>query len=133
VVVSVPRGTVTSFFNNLEKSEMTKVISVPYVLNKNHDGQDVIDEALGELIGEIVCVCYTTTRNEKTGERDNFDTQISVQGHLEGSKKTGRSGRYRIFKYDPVNSSVDTFCYFYNHSVWSIKEDSSTPAIVFIA
>ena len=109
---------------------MTKVISVPYVLNKNHDGQDVIDEALGELIGEIVCVCYTTTRNEKTGERDNFDTQISVQGHLEGSEKTGR---YRIFKYDPVDSGVDTFCYFYNDSVWSMLQGVGQRAIVFIA
>ena len=104
---------------------MTEVISVPYVLNKNHDGQDVIDEALGELIGEIGSVCYTTTRNEKTGERDNFDTQISVQGHLEGSEKTGR---YRI-----LVDGVDTFCYFYNDSVWSMLQGVGQRAIVFIA
>jgi len=119
-------------------------ITAPYVLNTNQSGQEVIDDVLGYLIGEMVSVCYTTTRNEKrfqdlsdpsrsftveTGDRDNFHTQISVHGHLEGNEKTGR---YRVFIYDN-NSRVNTFCYFYNHSVWSIKEDSSTPAIIFIA
>jgi len=104
-------------------------ITAPYVLNKSQDGQEVIDDALSNLIDEMVSVCYTTTRNEKTGERDNFHTQISVHGHLEGNFKTGR---YRVFIYDN-NSRVSTFCYFYNHSVWSIKEDIASSAIIFIA
>ena len=68
-------------------------ITAPYVLNTNQSGQEVIDDVLGYLIGEMVSVCYTTTRNEKrfedlsdpsrsftveTGDRDNFHTQISV-------------------------------------------------------
>lgn len=95
-----------------------------YALNRAHDGRVVIDEAIGNLIGETVCVSYTTTRNEELGERDNFDPQISVQGELEGSKETGR---YRIVIDD------DNYTYFYNDSIWSMGQDVGKRAVIFIA
>ena len=94
------------------------------MLNRAHDGQVVIDEAIGNLIGETVCVSYTTTRNEVLGERENFDPQISVQGELEGSKETGR---YRIVIDD------DNYTYFYNDSIWSMGQDVGKRAVIFIA
>ena len=98
--------------------------TVPYVLNKSHDGQAVIDKALGKLIGKTVCVSYTTTRNEKLGERKNFEPQISVQAILEGSEETGR---YRVLIDD------NTYSYFYNDSVWSMGQDVGKRAIVYIS
>jgi hypothetical protein len=95
-----------------------------YVLNVAHDGQAVIDEAIGNLIGETICVSYTTTQNEKLGERENFDPQISVQGELEGSKETGR---YRVLVDD------DNYTYFYADSIWSMGQDVGRRAVVFIA
>ena len=95
-----------------------------FVLNRAHDGQVVIDEAIGNLIGETVCVSYTTTRNEVLGERENFDPQISVQGELEGSKETGR---YRVLIDD------NNYAYFYNDSIWSMGQDVGKRAVIFIA
>ena len=97
--------------------------TVPYVLNKRHDGQAVIDKALGKLIGQTVCVSYTTTRNYKTGERKNSEPQISVQAPLEGNEKTGR---YRVLVDD------NTYSYFYNDSVWSMLQDAGKRAVVYI-
>ena len=105
-----------------------------YMLNVAYDGQAVIDEAIGNLIGETVCVSYTTngrfatpfgspTRNEKLGDRANFEPQISVQGELEGSKE---SGRYRVFIDD------NNYSYFYAESIWSIGQDVGKRAIIFI-
>tara|TARA_R110000751_G_scaffold104241_1_gene199691 strand:+ start:318 stop:629 length:312 start_codon:yes stop_codon:yes gene_type:complete len=96
----------------------------PYVLNKTDDGQAVIDKALGKLIGQTVCVSYTTTRNEKMGDRKNFEPQISVQALLEGSEETGK---YRVLIDD------NTYSYFYNDSVWSMCQDVGKRAIVFIS
>jgi len=95
-----------------------------YALNRAHDGQVVIDEAIGNLIGETVCVSYTTTRNEVLGERENFDPQISVQGELEGSKETGR---YRVLIDD------NNYTYFYADSIWSMGQDVGKRAVIFIA
>ena len=95
-----------------------------FVLNRAHDGSLAVEEAIGNLIGETVCVSYTTTRNEVLGERENFDPQISVQGELEGSKETGR---YRIVIDD------DNYTYFYNDSIWSMGQDVGKRAVIFIA
>ena len=95
-----------------------------YALNRAHDGRVVIDEAIGNLIGETVCVSYTTTRNEVLGERENFDPQISVQGELEGSKETGR---YRVLIDD------NNYTYFYADSIWSMGQDVGKRAVIFIA
>jgi len=96
----------------------------PFVLNAAQDGQAVIDEVIGNLIGETICVSYTTTRNEKIGERRNFEPQISVQAELEGSKKTGK---YRVLIDD------STYSYFYADSIWSMIKDVDKRAIVFIS
>jgi hypothetical protein len=101
-------------------SETTK----PYALNQSQDGQDVIDKGLGKLIGQTVCVSYTTTRNELMGDRNNFEPQISVQAVLEGSEETGR---YRVLIDD------NTYSYFYNHSVWAMGQDIGKRAVVFIS
>jgi len=94
-----------------------------YMLNGAQDGQAVIDEAIGNLIGETVCVSYTTTRNERLGERANFEPQISVQGELEGSKETRR---YRVLIDD------NTYSYFYADSIWSMGQDVGKRAVVYI-
>ena len=85
--------------------------TTPYILNRDTDGQTAINEALGKLIDQTVCVAYTTSKNEKLGERKNFEPQISVQAVLEGNAETGR---FRVLIDD------DTFSYFYNDSVWSM-------------
>lgn len=95
-----------------------------YALNGTQDGRAVIDEALGNLIGETVCVSYTTSRNEKVGDRSNFEPQISVQSKLEGSKETGK---YRVLIDD------DNYSYFYADSVWSMAKDNDKRAVVFIS
>ena len=58
-----------------------------FLVNTEHHGQEVVDELLKNLIGETVCVCYTTTvlqhPDVKMGARKNYDPQISVQAELE--------------------------------------------------
>lgn len=98
--------------------------TTPYVLNKDHDGQAAINEALENLIGATICVSYTTVRNDKLGERKNFEPQISVQAVLEGNAETGR---FRVLIND------DTYSYFYDDSVWSMCQDVGKRAIVYIA
>jgi|TARA_R110001583_G_C5602001_1_gene404594 hypothetical protein len=95
-----------------------------YALNGKQDGRAVIDEALANLIGETVCVSYTTSRNEKVGHRSNFEPQISVQSKLEGSKETGK---YRVL------IDQDNYSYFYADSVWSMAKDNDKRAVVFIS
>jgi len=102
---------------------MSSKVTTPYVLNKTKDGQTAIDTALGRLIGKTVCVCYTTVRNERLGERQHFEPQISVQAVLEGSEKTGK---YRVLIDD------HTYSYFYNDSVWSMGQDVGKRAVVYI-
>ena len=103
-----------------------------YILTLALDGLAVISEAIGKLIGQTVCVSYTTTvkegvdqsgRTVEIGERKNFEPQISVQGVLEGSSKTEN---YRVLVDD------NTYTYFYDKSVWSIGQDVDKRAIVFI-
>ena len=103
-----------------------------YILTLVLDGLAVISEAIGKLIGQTVCVSYTTTvkegvdqsgRTVEVGERKNFEPQISVQGVLEGSSKTGN---YRVLV------DENTYTYFYDKSVWSIGQDVDKRAIVFI-
>lgn len=95
-----------------------------FILNKNDDGQEAINFALGDLIGDEVCVSYTTTQNEKLGERSNFEPQISVQSKLEGNQQTGR---YRVLIDD------NTYSYFYNDSVWSMARAVGKRAVVYIS
>lgn len=95
-----------------------------YILNVAQDGQAKINEAIGNLIGETVCVSYTTTRNEELGERENFDPQISVQAKLEGNKETGK---YRVLIDD------DSYSYFYATSIWSMGQEVGRRAVVFIS
>ena len=102
---------------------MQNTLHETFILNADHHGQAVIDEALGNLIGETVCVSYTTSRGE-TGERRNFEPQISVQAKLEGSKETGR---YRVLVND------DTYAYFYADSAWSMCRDAGKRAVVYIS
>ena len=95
-----------------------------YILSVDRDGQAKINEAIGNLIGETVCVSYTTTRNEELGERENFDPQISVQAKLEGNKETGK---YRVLIDD------DSYSYFYATSIWSMGQEVGRRAVVFIS
>ena len=102
---------------------MSEAKQTPYVLDKAKDGQAAIDSALGNLIGQTICVSYTTTRNQMLGERKNFEPQISVQAVLEGNAETGK---YRVLLDD------NTYSYFYNDSVWSMGQDNGKRAVVYI-
>jgi len=101
-------------------------LKTPYILSLDKHGQDAIDEQLGCLIGETVCISYTTTvtgdDNIEIGARDNFDPQISVQAKLEGSEETGK---YRVLIDD------NTYSYFYNDSVWSMGQAEGKRAVIY--
>lgn len=68
-------------------------------------------EILSEFIGKTVCVAWVLNPEEG---RHNFEPQISVQGTLEGSMKTGR---FRVLLND------DTYTYFYDDNVRVIGYD----------
>ena len=106
---------------------MTNIQEAPYSLDVGKDSQEQIDKQLGSLIGETVCISYTKVINANDeialGSRDHFDTQISVQGTLEGNEETGR---YRVLVDD------NTYSYFYNDSVWSMGQDIGIRAVIFI-
>jgi|TARA_R100001440_G_scaffold17829_1_gene29880 hypothetical protein len=101
-------------------------LKTPYILSLDKHGQDAIDEQLGHLIDQTVCICYTTTNEEingiKAGSRNNYDPQISVQANLEGNVKTGR---YRVLIDD------NTYSYFYNDSVWFLCQDEGKRAVIY--
>ena len=97
-------------------------MEAPYAINCDEGGQELIHGVLQSLVGETVCVSYTTTRNDMLGERDNFEPQISVQAKLEYAKE-----RYRALVDD------NTYSYFYGSSVWSMGQDVGKRAIIYIA
>ena len=98
----------------------------PYIIDVKHHGQEAIDRQLGSLIGETVCVSYTTVANandEMTlGARQHYEPQISVQAELEGHEETGR---YRVLVND------NTYSYFYNDSVWSMGQDVDKRPVIY--
>ena len=98
-----------------------------FLVNTEHHGQEVVDELLKNLIGETVCVCYTTTvlqhPDVKMGARKNYDPQISVQAELEGFVDKG------IFR---VLINDNTYSYFNNTSVWSMAKDVDKRAVLYI-
>ena len=104
---------------------MQNTLHETFILNADHHGQAVIDEALGNLIGETVCVSYTTSRGE-TGERRNFEPQISVQEELEGSSETGK---FRVL----INAN--SYSYFFNENVWAVVHDvdKNKRPVIFIS
>ena len=97
-----------------------------FIINTEHHGQEVVDDLLKNLIGETVCVCYTTTTigsDFKMGARKNFDPQISVQSELEGFVDQG------IFR---VLINDNSYSYFKNTSVWSMGKDVDKRAVLYI-
>ena len=89
-----------------------------YVASQPQD----IEERLTDLVGKTVCVSWV---KDKKGFRKNFEPQISVQGTLEGSPKTGK---FRVLLTD------NTFSYFYNDTVWWVTHDieKDKRAVIFI-
>ena len=104
---------IEDYFNLNMEFNMRKT----FIINTEHHGQEVVDDLLKNLIGETVCVCYTTTTigsDFKMGARKNFDPQISVQSELEGFVDQG------IFR---VLIDDNSYSYFKNTSVWSMAKD----------
>ena len=103
-----------------------KDFTAPFLLNTERDGQESVTSALGQLIGQTVCVSYTTVKSDNGtfGVREHFEPQISVEAELEGSTETGR---FRVL----INDS--TYSYFYDDSVWSMGQDSGKTAKIFIS
>lgn len=79
-----------------------------------------IKSILADLIGEIVCVSWVSDRKAL---RNNYEPQISVQGKLEGSAKTGK---FRVLVDD------NTYSYFYDDTIWCALQDEGKRAIIFI-
>tara|TARA_R100001510_G_scaffold46446_1_gene43397 strand:+ start:229 stop:543 length:315 start_codon:yes stop_codon:yes gene_type:complete len=100
--------------------------TAPFLLNTERDGQKPVTSALGQLIGQTVCVSYTTVKSDdgRFGVREHFEPQISVEAELEGSAETGR---FRVL----INDS--TYSYFYDDSVWSMGQDIGKTAKIFIS
>lgn len=100
--------------------------TAPFLLNTARDSQESITTALGQLIGQTVCVSYTTVKSDDGGfgARDHFEPQISVEAELEGSAE---AGRFRVL----LNDS--TYSYFYDDSVWSMGQDRGKTAKIFIS
>lgn len=103
-----------------------KNFTAPFLLNTERDGQESVTSALGQLIGQTVCVSYTTVKSDNGtfGVREHFEPQISVEAELEGSTETGR---FRVL----INDS--TYSYFYDNSVWSMGQDVGKTAKIFIS
>lgn len=79
---------------------------------KQEDREDRLKH-LSNFIGKTVCVSWVKNQEDL---RHNFEPQISVQGKLEGSAKTGR---FRVLLND------DTYSYFYDDNVWLIGYDGA--------
>jgi len=92
----------------------------PYAICLEDDGQEEITAKLIDQIGQTVCVAWVLDRQSL---RNNFEPQISVQGKLEGSVK---SGRYRVLVDD------NNYSYFYKDNVWSVGQDVGKRAVIFI-
>ena len=103
-----------------------KNFTAPFLLNTMRDGQESVTSALGQLIGQTVCVSYTTVKSDdgRFGDRKHFEPQISVEAELEGCAETGR---FRVL----LNDS--TYSYFYDDSVWSMGQDRGKTAKIFIS
>mgnify|MGYP003147702802 CR=1 FL=1 len=71
---------------------------------------EVTATMIAEFIGRDVCVSWVKDRDQLR----NFETQISVQGKLEGS---GETGRFRVLLND------NTYSYFYDDCVWALVYD----------
>jgi hypothetical protein len=92
---------------------------LPYV-HKSWIDPKAVKEALGNLIGETVCVAWV---KDKEIGRLNFEPQISVQAELEGSAVTGK---YRVIIDD------NTYSYFYDDTVSMVGQDVGKRAVIYI-
>tara|TARA_R100000963_G_C4631195_1_gene96265 strand:- start:728 stop:1078 length:351 start_codon:yes stop_codon:yes gene_type:complete len=80
-----------------------------------HVELEVTTDMIAEFIGRDVCVSWVKDPDLLLAKlRKNFETQISVQGKLEGG---GEIGRFRVLLND------DTYSYFYDDCVWMLGYD----------
>lgn len=110
------------YFGN--KVQENKQFNAPYVL-RTDGNKELIQAQLLPRVGQEVCISWLANHN--TGRNSNPpQTQMSIQGELEGLVNVQGEGTYRVLIND------QTYTYFFDTNVWQISQKDKDARLIIL-
>ena len=110
------------YFGN--KVQENKQFNAPYVL-RTDGNKELIQAQLLPRVGQEVCISWLANHN--TGRNSNPpQTQMSIQGELEGLVNVQGEGTYRVL----INNQ--TYTYFFDTNVWQISQKDKDARLIIL-
>ena len=108
------------YFGN--KVQEIKQLKAPYVL-RTDGNKELIQAQLLPRVGQEVNVSWLA--NHETG-RNCHQTQLSIQGELEGLVNNEGEGTYRVLIND------QTYTYFFDSNIWQISQKDKDARLIIL-